>query len=58
MLTLTFLGVGAAFAKRNHNSNVLIEAWRKGPDHQAQPDDLLLVDLGAMGPRALDELKE
>ncbi|MCH8968755.1 MAG: MBL fold metallo-hydrolase [Planctomycetes bacterium] len=58
MLTLTFLGVGAAFAKRNHNSNALIEAWRKGPDHQEQPDDLLLVDLGALGPRALDELKD
>ncbi len=58
MLTFTFLGVGSAFAKRNHNSNVLVEAWTKGPDHQAVPDDTLLIDFGAMGPRALHELKD
>ena len=27
MLTFTFLGVGSAFAKRNYQSNVLVEAW-------------------------------
>lgn len=58
MLTLTFLGVGSAFAKRNHNSNALIEAWTKGPDHQDSPDDVLLIDLGALGPTALHELKD
>ncbi|MCG3137794.1 MAG: hypothetical protein HJJLKODD_01644 [Phycisphaerae bacterium] len=58
MLTLTFLGVGSAFAKRNHQSNLLIEAWEQGPDHQAQPDDLLLVDLGGLGPQALYQLKD
>ncbi len=57
MLTLTFLGVGSAFAKRNYNANALIEAWNTGPDHQAKPDDLLLVDFGGLGPRALHELK-
>ena len=56
MLTLTFLGVGSAFAKRNDHSNVLIEAWSKGPEHQDAPDDVLLVDFGAMGPRSLLEL--
>ena len=29
MLTMTFLGVGAAFAKRNFNSNTLLEYWEK-----------------------------
>ena len=58
MLTLTFLGVGSAFAKRNHHSNVLIEAWSKGPDHQDAPDDILLVDFGALGPAALHALKD
>lgn len=58
MLTLTFLGVGSAFAKRNDNSNALIEAWSKGPDQQASPDDILLVDYGNLGPRALHELKD
>lgn len=58
MLTLTFLGVGAAFAKRNDNSNALIEAWSRGPDHQAAPDDVLLIDFGNLGPRALHELKD
>ena len=32
MLTMTFLGVGSAFAKRNFQSNVLVEAWETGPD--------------------------
>lgn len=58
MLTLTFLGVGSAFAKRNYNSNLLIEAWHKGPDHQEHPDDTLLVDFGSTGPLALYELMQ
>ena len=58
MLTLTFLGVGSAFAKRNYNSNALIEAWAEGPEHQDAPDDVLLIDLGALGPTALHELKD
>lgn len=58
MLTLTFLGVGSAFAKRNFQSNALIEAWRKGPDHQPVPDDVLLVDFGGVGPLALYHLMQ
>jgi ribonuclease BN (tRNA processing enzyme) len=58
MLTLTFLGVGSAFAKRNYHSNVLFEAWLKGPQQQSEPDDVLLVDLGAYGPLALHQLKD
>ena len=58
MLTLTFLGVGAAFAKRNFPSNVLIEAWSKGPDEQERPDDTLLVDFGGAGPLALYQLMQ
>lgn len=58
MLTLTFLGVGSAFAKRNYQSNALIEAWETGPDHQAQPDDVLLVDFGCTGPLALHALMQ
>lgn len=58
MLTLTFLGVGSAFAKRNDHSNALIEAWTRGPDFQDTPDDLLLVDFGALGPKALFALKD
>lgn len=58
MLTFTFLGVGDAFAKRNYQSNVLVEAWLRGPDRQAGPDDTLLIDLGTTGPRALHELKD
>lgn len=57
MLTITFLGVGSAFTKRNDHSNVLIEAWSQGPEHQAAPDDVLLVDFGALGPKALFTLK-
>lgn len=57
MLTLTFLGVGSAFAKRNHQSNALIEAWSAGPGEQAEPDDTLLVDFGSTGPIALHLLK-
>lgn len=56
MLTLTFLGVGSAFAKRNHHSNALIEAWERGPDHQGAPDDTLLIDFGGTGPLALAAL--
>jgi len=58
MLTLTFLGVGSAFAKRNFQSNVLLEAWSRGPGHQPQPEDTLLVDFGGTGPLALHQLKE
>ncbi len=58
MLTLTFLGVGGAFAKRNHQSNLLVEAWSQGPDHQDAPDDTLLVDFGTTGPIALHDLKD
>lgn len=58
MLTLTFLGVGSAFAKRNFNSNLLIEAWQRGPQEQNQPDDTLLVDFGSTGPLALYQLMQ
>ncbi len=58
MLTLTFLGVGSAFAKRNFQSNVLIEAWAKGPHDQQAPDDTLLVDFGGTGPLALYHLMQ
>ena len=58
MLTLTFLGVGGAFAKRNFQSNALIEAWSKGPDQQEKPDDTLLIDFGTTGPLALHALKD
>ncbi len=57
MLTLTFLGVGSAFAKRNDQSNALIEAWEKGPSDQPVPDDLVLVDFGTTGPIALHKLR-
>ncbi len=57
MLTLTFLGVGSAFAKRNFQSNALIEAWSTGPDKQESPEDALLVDFGTTGPPALNHLK-
>jgi len=58
MLTLTFLGVGSAFAKRNYQSNILIEAWEKGPDEQASPNDTMLIDFGTTGPLALYELMQ
>lgn len=58
MLTLTFLGVGGAFAKRNFQSNALIEAWSEGPGRQPQPDDTLLIDFGTTGPMALHRLRE
>lgn len=57
MLTLTFLGVGSAFAKRNFHSNALVEAWSAGPDRQRSPDDTLLVDFGSTGPLAMDRLR-
>ncbi len=57
MLTLTFLGVGSAFSKRNAHSNILVEAWSRGPDDQQAPDDTLLIDFGSTGPLALHELK-
>ncbi|MGD0091339.1 MAG: MBL fold metallo-hydrolase [Planctomycetota bacterium] len=61
MLTMTFLGVGSAFAKRNYNSNLLFEFWEEpwpGPAPAGPPDDTLLVDFGATGPLALYALKE
>ena len=58
MLTLTFLGVGSAFAKRNFQSNILVEAWKKGPDYQEAPDDTLLIDFGGTGPLALYQLMQ
>jgi ribonuclease BN (tRNA processing enzyme) len=58
MLTLTFLGVGSAFAKRNFNSNALVEVWSKGPQRQEEPDDTLLIDFGGLGPLALHTLKD
>ncbi len=58
MLTLTFLGVGSAFAKQNFNSNALIEAWSVGPVSRTAPDDNLLIDFGATGPLALYKLKD
>ncbi len=58
MLTLTFLGVGSAFAKRHFQSNVLIEAWSKSPAEQECPDDTLLIDFGTTGPLALHVLKD
>ncbi len=57
MLTLTFLGVGSAFAKRNYQSNALIEAWSADPSKQNAPVDTLLVDFGTTGPLALHALK-
>jgi len=56
VLTLTFLGVGSAFAKRNFQSNALIEAWSISPDHQEAADDTLLIDFGTTGPLALHQL--
>ncbi len=56
MLTLTFLGTGSAFAKRNDNSNALVEAWRNSPDAQDAPDATLLIDFGITGPAALHAL--
>ncbi len=58
MLTLTFLGVGSAFAKRNFQSNALLEVWKNGPDRQSAPDDSLLIDFGGTGPLALHRLKD
>lgn len=58
MLTLTFLGVGSAFAKRNFQSNALVEVWSSDPQQQSAPDDTLLIDFGATGPLALHALKE
>jgi len=56
-LTLTFLGVGSAFAKRNRQSNALVEAWADDPRRQSAPDDTVLIDFGMTGPVALHELK-
>jgi len=58
VLTLTYLGVGSIFAKRNFQSNSLIEAWSAGPDKLSQPDDTLQIDFCATGPLALRQLKD
>jgi len=58
LLTLTFLGVGSAFAKRNYHANALIETWSAPPAVGSVPDDLLLIDFGATGPLALHELMQ
>ncbi|MFH0980107.1 MAG: MBL fold metallo-hydrolase [Planctomycetota bacterium] len=58
MLTLTFLGVGNAFAKRSFQSNALLEAWATAPEQQPEPDATLLIDFGTTGPQALHQLKE
>ncbi len=58
MLTLTFLGVGAAFAKRNYQSNALLETWTTSPERDASPSDVVLIDFGATGPLALHALKD
>lgn len=61
MLTVTFLGVGSAFAKRNYNSNCIFEFWDqpwKGKHPKDPPNDSLLVDFGATGPNALYELRD
>ena len=58
MLTLTFIGVGSAFAKRNFNSNVLLELWNQAPERQADPQEALLIDFGITGPLALHQLSQ
>jgi ribonuclease BN (tRNA processing enzyme) len=61
MLTVTFLGVGSAFAKRNFNANLLFEFWSKdwtGAQPSKPPEDTLMVDFGVTGPLALYALKE
>jgi len=58
LLPLTFLGGGGAFAKRNYQSNVLVEAWHQGPQRQPAPDETLLIDFGTTGPLALHDLKD
>ena len=58
MLTWTFLGIGNAFAKRNFQSNALLESWRLGPGRQEAPDEVLLIDFGTAGPQALHQLKD
>ncbi len=56
MLTLTFLGTGSAFSRRNFQSNALIEAWSESPATQPVPDDIMLLDFGTTGPLALFQL--
>lgn len=60
VISMTFLGVGSAFAKRNFNANVLFEFWQRpwnGELPPKPPDDTLLLDFGATGPAALHVLK-
>jgi ribonuclease BN (tRNA processing enzyme) len=58
VLTLTFLGVGSAFAKRNLQSNALLEAWSRGHDVVREPAETALIDFGMTGPLAFDRLME
>ena len=61
MLTMTFLGVGSAFAKKNFNSNCLFEFWEddwQGALPPRPPDDTLAVDFGVTAPHALYALKD
>ncbi len=58
MLTLTFLGVGSAFAKRNYQSNALVELWSRSPGIDSVPQETLLIDFGTTGPRSLHVLKD
>jgi len=58
VLTLTFLGVGSAFAKRNFHANALLEAWSDDHSGGVPPEDNLLIDFGATGPLALHRLKD
>jgi len=56
VLTLTFLGVGSAFAKRNFQSNALIEAWTDPPNASRAPEATGLIDFGMTGPLAIHQL--
>ena len=46
-ITLTFLGVGSAFAKKNYQNNLLIE----------NESENILIDCGSTAPRSLYEMK-
>lgn len=58
MLSITFLGVGSAFARRNFQSNLLVEAWSDGRGPGDAPDEVMLVDFGSTAPLALHALKD
>lgn len=57
MMTLTFLGVGDMAARRNYQSNALVETWEGQPEPGVSPLDTILVDFGTTGPAALHALK-